>query len=107
RYSPQFTGRFAGEPLASATATNNAVTYNASLSYKLPSHLEPYATAATSRFLDLGQGNELETSTVASGTYIQTSDLYEVGAKTAGLKERIFASIAGFRQKRSSFNNLS
>ena len=107
RYAPHFTGRFAGEPLASATASDNAVTYNASLSYKLPFHLEPYATVATSRFLDLGQGNELETSTVAGGSYIQTSNLYEAGAKTSGLKERIFASIAGFRQKRSSFNNLS
>ena len=39
RYSPDSTGRFSGEALARGTATDTAVTYNASLSYRLPIHL--------------------------------------------------------------------
>jgi iron complex outermembrane receptor protein len=107
RYSPDFVGRFAGEPLAAGKSSDNAFTYNTSVSYRLPIHLQPYVTYATSRFLDLGQGNELETGQVRDGTYIQTSNLYEAGVKTAGLPEKIYASMAFFRQKRSSFNTLS
>jgi iron complex outermembrane receptor protein len=107
RYSPDFTGRFSGEPMARGVNTDDAVTYNASLSYHLPIHLEPYATASTSRFLDLGQGNELEVGEIQGHAYIQPSSLYEVGVKTVGLPERIYGSLAVFRQKRSQFNNLS
>jgi iron complex outermembrane receptor protein len=107
RYSPDFVGRFSGEPLAKGIATDNAVTYNASVSYKLPIHLEPYVTAASSRFLDLGQGNELEVGEIQGRAYIQPSTLYEAGVKTVALPERIFSSFAFFRQKRSQFNNLS
>jgi iron complex outermembrane receptor protein len=107
RYSPDFVGRFDGEPLSAAKAKNNAVTYNASLSYRLPIHLQPYVTVATSRFLDLGQGNELEVGQIRNGTYIQPSNLYEAGVKTAGLPQKIYMSVAAFRQKRSAFNNLS
>jgi iron complex outermembrane receptor protein len=107
RYSPDFQGRFSGEPLAPGKSSDNAVTYNTSLSYRLPIHLQPYATYATSRFLDLGQGNELEVGQIQNGTYIQTSNLYEAGVKTAGLQEKIYASMAFFRQKRSSFNTLA
>lgn len=106
RFSPDFMGRFDGEPLSAGKATKNTATYNASLSYRLP-FLQPYATVATSRFLDLGQGNELEVGQVRNGTFIQTSNLYEVGVKTAGLGEKLFASLAAFRQKRATFNNLT
>jgi iron complex outermembrane receptor protein len=106
-YSPDFVGRFSGEPMVRGTNNDTAYTYNASVSYKLPIHLEPYATAATSRFLDLGQGNELEVGEINGHAYIQPSTLYEAGVKTVGLPARIYASVAGFRQKRSQFNNLS
>jgi iron complex outermembrane receptor protein len=107
RYSPDFIGRDNGEGLVSGTASDNAGTYNASLSYRLPFHLEPYATVATSHFLDLGQGNELDVYEVQNGTYIQPSTLYEFGVKTSGLPEKIFGSVAAFRQRRSSYNSQS
>jgi iron complex outermembrane recepter protein len=107
RYSPEFIGRDNGESLTSGTASDNAGTYNASLSYRLPIHLEPYATVATSHFLDLGQGNELDVYEVQNGTYIQPSTLYEFGVKTSGLPEKIFGSVAAFRQRRSSYNSQS
>ena len=104
RYSPDFTGRDFGETNARATATQNATTYNASVSYRLPYHVTPYFTAATSRFLDLGQGNELDYSQVQNGTFIQTSNLYEGGVKTS-LGQKLFAAASVFRQSRASYNN--
>jgi iron complex outermembrane recepter protein len=107
RYTPDFTGRFDGEALHHSSGANNAATYNASVSYKSRYHFEPYFTVATSRFLDLGQGNELDQSQIADGTYIQTSRLYEGGVKSTGLPGRLFAAISVFNQKRNSFNNLT
>ena len=93
--------------LTHATASNNAVTYNASVSYRLPFNLRPYFTAATSRFLDLGQGNEIDYAQILNNTYIAKSDLYEGGIKTSALENKVFASVSIFRQQRSSFNNQS
>ena len=104
--TPDFTGRDFGETNTRATATQNATTYNASVSYRLPYHVTPYFTAATSRFLDLGQGNELDYSQVQNGTFIQTSNLYEGGVKTS-LGQKLFASASVFRQSRASYNNLT
>jgi iron complex outermembrane receptor protein len=107
RYSPDFMGRFSGEALVHGVSTDSAATYNASVSYRLPFHLEPYVTAASSRFLDLGQGNELEVGEVNGRAYIEPSTLYEAGVKTVGLPQKIYGSFAFFRQKRSQFNTQS
>jgi iron complex outermembrane recepter protein len=106
RYSPDFLGRDDSDTqLTHASAQENAVTYNASVSYKLPFNLRPYFTVATSRFLDLGQGNELDYAQIQNGTFLATSDLYEGGIKTSGFDNKFFASLSIFRQKRASFNN--
>jgi iron complex outermembrane receptor protein len=106
RYSPDFWGQDdLDSKLTHATAAQNAVTYNASVSYRLPFNLHPYFTAATSRFLDLGQGNELDYAQVQNGTFLATSQLYETGVKTSGLSNKVFASLSWFHQKRAAFNN--
>jgi iron complex outermembrane receptor protein len=106
RYSPDFWGRDDSDThLTHATAAQNAVTYNASVSYRLPFNLHPYFTAATSRFLDLGQGNELDYAQILNNTFIATSSLYEAGIKTSNVAQRVYASLSLFRQKRASFNN--
>jgi iron complex outermembrane recepter protein len=106
RYSPDFWGRDDQDThLTHASAANNAVTYNASVSYRLPFNLHPYFTAATSRFLDLGQGNELDYFQVLNGTFLATSNLYEGGIKTSALDNKVYAALSVFRQKRASFNN--
>jgi len=107
RFSPDFTGRFNGEPLHSASASQNATTYNASVAYKTRYHFEPYFTVATSRFLDLGQGNEIDVNQVGDGTFIQSSDLYEGGVKTSAFPGKVYGALSVFRQKRASFNNLT
>ena len=66
----------------------------------------PYFTYATSTYLELGQGSELDQAMVANGTYLQDSNLYEGGVKfrtAAG----IFASAAIFQQKRTAVNKES
>jgi iron complex outermembrane recepter protein len=106
RYSPDFWGRDDQDTkLTHATASQNAVTYNASFSYRLPLNLRPYFTAATSRFLDLGQGNELDYAQVQNGTFIATSTLYEAGIKGSAVANKMYGAISLFRQKRASFNN--
>jgi iron complex outermembrane recepter protein len=107
RFSPNFTGRFNGEGLHSASASQNAGTYNASVAYRTPYHFQPYFTVATSRFLDLGQGNEIDVNQVGDGTFIQTSTLYEGGVKTSALPGRIYGALSFFHQERSSHNNLT
>ncbi|PWU04064.1 MAG: hypothetical protein C5B51_17525 [Terriglobia bacterium] len=106
RYSPDFWGRDdLDTQLTHATASQNAVTYNASFSYRLPFNLRPYFTAATSRFLDLGQGNELDYAQVQNGTFLATSSLYEAGIKTSAVANRMYAALSFYRQKRAAFNN--
>jgi iron complex outermembrane receptor protein len=106
RYTPDFMGQDDFDSkLTHATAANNAVTYNASVGYRLPFNLRPYFTAATSRFLDLGQGNELDYAEILNNTYIATSNLYEGGVKTSAMDNKVFATVSMFRQKRTSFNN--
>jgi iron complex outermembrane recepter protein len=106
RYSPDFWGRDDQDTqLTHATASQNAVTYNASVSYRLPLNLRPYFTAATSRFLDLGQGNELDYAQVLNGTFLATSTLYEAGMKWSSEANKMYAALSLFRQKRASFNN--
>jgi len=87
---------------------DGAFTYNASLSYKLPSGITPYITHAESTYLELGQGGmiyegNLDTS-VAGDTWLQDSKLTEAGVKGALLNQRLFASLAFYEQKKSAFD---
>lgn len=107
RYTPNFTGRFNGEPMATSRNSNTAATYNASVTYAVGKSLFPYFTYATSTYLELGQGSELDQAMVANGTYLQDSNLYEGGLKFSGLDGRLFASAAMYQQKRTSVNKES
>jgi iron complex outermembrane receptor protein len=107
RYSPDFTGRFNGEPDARGTNTDTAATYNASATYTAGKGLFPYFTYATSTYLELGQGSELDQAMVANGTYLQDSNLYEGGLKFNGAGGRVFASAAMYQQERTSTNKES
>jgi iron complex outermembrane receptor protein len=105
RYSPDFWGRDSGYgALTHEKAKNVAPLLNGSVSYRLPFHLIPYFTAATSRFLDLGQGNEIDYSEIPGGTYIQPSSLYEAGVKT-DIDQKMYASLSFYRQKRSAWDS--
>jgi iron complex outermembrane receptor protein len=104
RYTPDFTGRFNGEPLVRSTSSDYAATYHLSIGYALANGFHPYLTYATSTYLELGQGSELDQSMVANGTYLQGSNLLEAGVKFGGSDKRVFATAALFRQKRTASN---
>lgn len=104
RYTPDFTGRFNGEAMARARSHDVAATYHVSLGYALPGGFQPYVTYATSTYLELGQGSELDRGMVANGTYLQDSLLLEGGVKVRGLENRVLATAAAFRQQRTAAN---
>ena len=106
-YTPDFTGRFNGEPVSQSTSSDTATTYNVSVTYSPGQGLFPYFTYATSTYLELGQGSELDQAMVANGTYLQDSNLYEGGLKFSGLDGRVFASAAMFQQERTAVNKDS
>jgi iron complex outermembrane recepter protein len=104
-YTPNFVGQDNGEGLTPAKDSGGATTFNTSISYKLPFHISPYATASTARFLDLGQGGEIDYSEIQTHTWIQPSSLYEGGVKVSLKDNKIYGSFAFFRQKHSSYNS--
>ncbi len=104
-YTPDFLGQDNGEGLTRAKDSGGATTFNTSISYRLPFHISPYVTASTARFLDLGQGGELDYSELQTHTWIQPSSLYEGGVKMSALDNKFYASFAFFRQKHSSYNS--
>jgi iron complex outermembrane receptor protein len=106
-YTPNFLGQDNGEGLTRAKDSGGATTFNTSVSYKLPYHVTPYFTASTARFLDLGQGGEIDYTEVQSHTWIQPSHLYEGGAKMSAKEDKIYGSVAFFQQKHSSYNSNS
>lgn len=106
-YTPDFKGQDNGEGLTRATDSGNATTFNTSVTYRLPSNVIPYFTYATSRFLDLGQGGELDYSQIQNKTWIQPSNLYEGGVKISALDNKFYGSLSYYKQRHSSFNSLS
>ena len=106
-YSPDFTGRFNGEPDGQAEDRTSAATYNASVTYAAGRGVHTYFTYATSTYLELGQGSELDQAMVANGTYLQDSNLYEGGVKFTGPEGRVYASASLFQQKRTAVNKES
>ncbi len=104
-YTPNFIGSDNGEPLTRAKDSGGASTFNTSVTYRLPFHIIPYATYSTSRFLDLGQGGEIDYSEIQTHTWIQPSNLYEGGVKTSAFDGKVYGSFSLFRQKHSSYNS--
>lgn len=101
-FTPNFLGQDNGEGLTRAKDSTGATTFNTSVSYRLPFHIIPYITYASSNYLDLGQGGEIDYSEIRNRTYVQPSKLYEAGVKTSAFGNKLFASLSVFRQRRSA-----
>jgi iron complex outermembrane recepter protein len=105
RYSPDFWGRDSGYgALTHEKTQNTGGFYNGSVSYRTPYHLTPYFTAATSHFLDLGQGNEIDYSEIPNGTYVEPSTIYEGGVKSE-IGQLFYGALSFYRQKRSQWDS--
>ena len=105
-YNPESTGTDFGEPAVHTSGSSGATTYNVSASYRLPHQIIPYFTYATSNYLSVGQGGEIDYSTIPNKSYIQTAHLSEAGVKMA-LASKMLATLSLFQQKRASYNTLS
>lgn len=103
RYSAHTYGTDTSAVYGYASDSDNAATYNASLTYKLDG-LSPYITYATSRYLELGQGGMIDRLNLGGDTWLQDSKLTEVGLKGSILKSKLFATLAYYEQEKTAFN---
>ena len=77
--------------------------WNASVSYKLPFGLIPYATAAKQSTIVVGQGSEIAPDAIAPG-FIAASKLYEGGVKGSWLDGNLYAAVSVYKQTRTDHN---
>lgn len=103
RYNAHTYGTDLGAVYGYASDSDNALTYNASLSYKFDG-LSPYVTHATSRYIELGQGGMIDQLNLGGDTWLQDSELSEAGLKGTLFKGKLFTSLAYYRQEKTAFN---
>ncbi|MBL9204811.1 MAG: TonB-dependent receptor [Opitutaceae bacterium] len=104
RYDAHTNGTDLGAVFGYVSASDDAFTYNASLTYKL-NGLSPYVTYATSRYLELGQGGMIDRLNLGGGTWLQDSEIMEAGLKGTVLKGKLFTTLAYYEQEKTAFNS--
>jgi iron complex outermembrane receptor protein len=92
---------------ASAEDDDSASSYNASMNFEVTSALNLYATYATSEYLELGQGGMVSMETIAGDTWLQDSELAEIGVKGYLADRKLYFSLTGYEQEKTAFNTLS
>ena len=78
--------------------------WSVSVDWKTPMGLAPYVTLSEQATVIAGQGAELQTGSVAGGTWTDTSELREVGIKGSFLDDSLYFSLALFEQERTDFS---
>jgi iron complex outermembrane recepter protein len=106
RYEVKVHGTNTNGVYGDASDSHTAFSYNASLGYRVAGDVNLYATYATSQYVELGQGGMVGYDTIASDTWRQDSDLFEVGVKGYLYYRRIFFSAVRYEQEKSTFNTL-
>jgi iron complex outermembrane receptor protein len=76
------------------------LSYNASVSYKLPL-FTVYATYAKAKSLQLTQGGSINPSLIPTGAYLGGSELKEAGIKSSQAGGRFYAAVDVYEQTRS------
>lgn len=82
-------------------------TYSASVSYRLPFGLLPYATYAKAAALEVGQASDLPTNLVQGGGWLSDSELREVGVKFQLLNKTLVGALSAYRQNRTQLSGLA
>ncbi len=93
-----------GNPFDSSGTQSNseqATSFNISLSYNTDFGLRPYITAAESSSLSTNQAGGINPGTVADGSFVQTSEITEGGFKFSGLDGALYAAVAFYDQERT------
>ncbi len=106
-YEADTNGTDLGGNFAKASGSEDAFTYNASLSYKAANGLTPYLTYAESTYVELGQGGMIDRLNLAGGTWLQESKITEAGIKGTLLDKRLYTTLAWYEQQKTAFNTLS
>ena len=99
---------YAGHPdhtLLSVSKTEP--TYTASVTYKLPLGLMPYATYAHTAALQFDQAADITTNLLENGGWVQDSSLTEVGVKFKELRGTLVGSLDYYRQTRPQLQGLA
>ncbi len=90
---------------ASASDSDDAFSYNVSLTFSPVDNVNLYATYATSEYLELGQGGMIARQTVENGTWLQDSELLEFGVKGFLFDRSLYWSTTYYEQEKTAFNN--
>ncbi|MGC1302314.1 MAG: TonB-dependent receptor [Caulobacteraceae bacterium] len=101
------TGILSFEPPGTLRAGQGKGTWSASLTYKLPYGLIPYATYSEDAALEVNQASDIPTSVIASGGWLSKSDLREAGVKYSELGGALVGSVDVYRQTRSQLAGLN
>ena len=93
-------------PEVYADGDDDATSWSASLSYKLPRGIVPYITAAESSVTLAAANNTLTTGTIlAPGGFIGSADITEAGVKSSLMDERLFITLARYQQTRTDITS--
>ncbi len=105
RYTVRVHGTDLNAVFSDAAASKTAWSYNASLSYTPVQDINLYVTHAKSAYVELGQGGIIDILNVKGDTWVQPSDMTELGIKGYLNYGRIYFNLLGYKQKKTSFNS--
>lgn len=86
--------------LGKVSDSDDAISFNTSLSYTTDFGLVPYVTYAEASSLSANQLGGIIASSVDSGLWLQDSELTEFGLKFSGLDDRIYAALTYYDQEK-------
>ena len=87
-----------------ASDSEDLLSWSASVNWTTDLGLIPYFTIAEQATLIAGQVGDLPTAQIASGSWTDTSDLWEVGLKGSFLDDSLYFAINYYEQERVDFN---
>jgi len=87
-----------------ASDSEELLSWSASINWTTEFGLTPYVTIAEQATLIAGQVGDLPTAQIASNSWTDTSDLWEVGLKGSFLDDSLYFAVNYYEQERVDFN---
>lgn len=87
-----------------ASDSEDLLSWSASINWTTDFGLIPYITVAEQATLIAGQVGDIPTAQIASGSWTDTSDLWEVGLKGSFLDDSLYFAVNYYEQERVDFN---
>lgn len=91
-------------PDETASDSENDISWNFSLNYKLPGGFIPYVTVAEQSVVVAGQGAEIGPGDLSDGAWFSATELTEFGVKGDFLDGSLYAAISYYEQERTDRN---